>query len=119
MARLLVFDIDVTHPEQIKDREACFKRGDVVWIAEDGHEFSAAERQHPFRIIDLPGPAADYEYLREGEPRTLKEDYPPSLVAVRRLHGAMRRRLGTRGRRHRQWQVSAQGVITRKPAGVG
>lgn len=117
MARLLVFDRDNAHPDPVADREGCYKSGDVVYVGEDGHEFSALEQQAPFRIVDVPGPAADHEYLRDGEPRTLRDDYPAALVAVRRLHKTLRAEMG-KWRRRRGWEITAAGEIRRKLTGA-
>ena len=113
MARLLVFDRDVSHSDPARDRLA-YKRGDVVYVAEDGHAFSAKEQAAPFRIVDLPGPAESYRHLKDGEPRTVRDSYPAALVGQRRLHKAMRAEMDTKPRRRRQWRITDADQIARK-----
>jgi len=121
MAKLLVFDRDNTHLDPVKDREGAYKIGDVVYVAEDSHEYSAKEQQAPFRVVTLPGPAADYEYLRAGEPRTPKDDNPRSMLRITRLMRALL--IGDkynpgRSRRRRWYKIEADNTtITQKPVG--
>lgn len=118
MARLLVFDRDNAHADPAVDRDACYKRGDVVYVAEDDHVFSALEQQEPFRIVDVPGLAADHAYLLEGEARTLRDDYPAALIAVRRLHKSLRTGMAGTLRRRRRWLLTTADEIQPKPMGT-
>lgn len=43
MAELLIKARDAEHPDPAKDRRGCFKRGDVVCVMPDGHEWGAKE----------------------------------------------------------------------------
>ena len=43
MARLLVKAVDYVHPDPIIDKQAAYKRGDVVAVLPDGHVFGRME----------------------------------------------------------------------------
>jgi len=121
MAKLLVFDRDNIHPDPVKDREGAYKTGDVVYVAEDSHEYSAKEQQAPFRVVTLPGPASDYQYLRNGEPRTPKDDSPKSMIRITRLMRALLTgdKYSPGQSRRRRWHKieSDDTTITQKPVG--
>ena len=54
MARLLVKARDASHADASKDRRGCYKRGDVVAVMPDGHEWGAKEGLPNFVRIDVP-----------------------------------------------------------------
>lgn len=72
MAELLVRTISKTS-DNIYDDVKLTKRGDVIVVMEDGHEWSPTELKAPFwQIIKVPGVKSDYfaallvEELKEG-----------------------------------------------------
>lgn len=119
MAKILVFDRDNLHPDPIKDRQGSYKTGDVVYVGEDSHEYSALEQAPPFRIVTLPGPAADYQYLRASEPAQLRDYYPRCFLRVARQLAPMIRndivQPGGGSRRRRWYRIESDGSITQKP----
>lgn len=80
MARLLVKAVDYTHPDPDKDRRAAYKRGDVVCVMPDGHQWGAAEGPPKFAQIDLAGPVEDYTYLLHSP-----EESPADLTSAAAL----------------------------------
>lgn len=59
MVELLVKAVDATHPDPVIDRQGCFKKGDPVVIAEDGHRWGAKEGTPLFVIAKIPGVSVD------------------------------------------------------------
>lgn len=57
MAELLIKAADATHADAEKDRRGCYKRGDVVIVQDDGHEWGAKEGPPNFVILRIPGAA--------------------------------------------------------------
>lgn len=55
MARLLVKAIDYVHPDPEIDKKGAYKRGDVVCVMPDGHEWGLAEGPPKFEHVDMPG----------------------------------------------------------------
>lgn len=55
MAEILIKAVDATHPDPVKDRRACHKKGDPVEIREDGAEWCAYECLPKFYVFKLPG----------------------------------------------------------------
>ncbi len=50
MAELLIRLKDNTHPDAVKDR-MCYKRGDIVVVMPDGHQWGSAEGLPDFAVI--------------------------------------------------------------------
>lgn len=57
MAELLVVAVDATHDDPEKDRRGCYKRGDVVIVQDDGHEWGRKEGPPKFVVLRIPGAA--------------------------------------------------------------
>jgi hypothetical protein len=57
MAELLIKARDATHADAEKDRRGCYKRGDVVVVMDDGHEWGAKEGPPNFVRLRIPGAA--------------------------------------------------------------
>lgn len=119
MAKLLVFSETNTHPDPTRDREGCYKPGDPVALFEDdAPEVMPRKNAHKFYVVDLPGPAENWQHLLDGEPRTLRDDYPRCMMPMKRLHNGMRREMKGHSRRRKGWSVAPDGTITRKSTGV-
>ena len=59
MARLYVILVDVSHPDPLMDAD-CNKRGDVIAVVEDTHQFSPSEMANrEYRIVEVPSVRAD------------------------------------------------------------
>lgn len=54
MAELLIKARDANHADAEKDRRGCYKRGDVVLVVEDGHEWGRKEGPPNFVILRIP-----------------------------------------------------------------
>lgn len=54
MAEFLIKAIDATHFNSVKDRAGCYKRGDVVVVMPDGHEWGKEERLPKFMVVKVP-----------------------------------------------------------------
>lgn len=106
MAQLLVFQRDNTHPDPITDRKGCYKIGDVVVVVEDSHVFGAAEIQHPFAVVSVPGPANNWRHLVEGEPAVIRDKYPRSLHMIKRLQPALLKSMRGETRRRRKYKYA-------------
>lgn len=66
MAELLIKAIDHTHTVPEKDRRGCYKRGDVVVVMPDGHEWGRKEGPPKFQVVKIPDAVlADLRYLQD------------------------------------------------------
>ena len=67
MAELLVLaKAGYTNPDSAKDRQGCYKKGDIVHVAEDGHTWGLKEAPPDFVIVKIPGPTrAQAEQYRD------------------------------------------------------
>ncbi len=54
MAQLLILNKNNTHSDPVKNAQSCYKRGDIVVIAEDGHTWSNLERLPDFVLLKVP-----------------------------------------------------------------
>ena len=56
MAELLVLaKVGYTNPDPVKDRRGCYKKGDIVHVADDGHVWGGKETLPDFVIVKVPG----------------------------------------------------------------
>lgn len=87
MAEVLVFAVNKTHPDPIKDAVGCYKRGDPVIVRPDGHTWGIRETIPPrnggqFVIIKIPGaPVSKVEKYILPQ----KDDLEPTRDQRRRL----------------------------------
>lgn len=54
---LLIKAVDAIHSDPEKDRRGCYKRGDVVIVQDDGHEWGRKEGPPNFVVLRIPGAA--------------------------------------------------------------
>jgi len=59
MAEFLVKAIDAVHSDPVKDKQGCYKRGDVVVVMPDGNVWGKAEGLPKFVIVKVPGLPVD------------------------------------------------------------
>lgn len=91
MAELLIKAIDATHGDAEKDRRGCYKRGDVVIVQDDGHEWGRKEGLPKFVVLHVQNTARGVvDRLAEqqddddaGQPQ-LDSDGAPSVFRRRR-----------------------------------
>lgn len=57
MAELLIKARDAVNADAEKDRRGCYKRGDVVIVQNDGHQWGAMEGPPNFVVLRIPGAA--------------------------------------------------------------
>ncbi len=72
MAELLIKAIDATHSDPAKDQRGCYKRGDIVLVMPDGHEWGKEERLPKFVVVKISGlsvEAVKKYILSHDEPR--------------------------------------------------
>lgn len=62
MAQLLIRNIDNVNSDPEKDK-GCYKTDDVVVVVEDDHVWGTKEGPPNFRIEQVVGPAAQFQYL--------------------------------------------------------
>lgn len=55
MAEFLVKAQEYTHPDPEKDRRGVHKKGDIIVVKPDGHEWGAAEGLPTFVLVKVPG----------------------------------------------------------------
>jgi len=56
MCEVLVKAVDANHPDPDTDHRGCYKRGDIVVVMSDGHQWGAGELDtNVFEIVKLPG----------------------------------------------------------------
>jgi hypothetical protein len=65
MPQLLVFTRNNTHEDPVKNKQDCYKIGDVIIVEVDDHVWGSDELVHPFRVVHVAGSKSDYEYLLE------------------------------------------------------
>lgn len=54
MAELLIKLTNATHSDPVKDLRGCYKRGDVVCVMPDGHQWGAKESPPDFMVLQVP-----------------------------------------------------------------
>jgi hypothetical protein len=88
MAELLVKAIDVTHKNSVKDKAGCYKRGDVVVVMPDAHEWGNEERLPKFMMIKIPDLSVKdaRKYIKSEIDDTDPEN---KIIITRRLFGVM------------------------------
>lgn len=75
MAEIIVKAISVTHPDPVKDRRGCYKRGYCVAVYPDGTRWGNEERLPKFVIIKIPGVPVDNAVIQKyTQPQ--REDVP-------------------------------------------
>lgn len=86
MAEVLVRAVDNTHSDPVIDAVHCFKAGDVVFVAEDGHSWGSKEALPDFYVVKLPGVSqADVQHLTQHHHLEPAEFAPAAIKAVPRL----------------------------------
>lgn len=55
MAEILIKAVDATHSDPEKDAVGCYKRGDMVVVAPDGHVWGKEEGLPKFVVVKVPG----------------------------------------------------------------
>lgn len=97
MAEFLIKAIDATHSDPEKDARGCYKRGDIVVVMPDGHEWGKCECLPKFVIVKIPGldheQAKKYTEEHEGVARRkfrlLVDNVPPSIKKQLRNEGVV------------------------------
>ena len=117
MAQLLVFDRDNHHVDPEKDRKGCYKKGDILVVAEDNHVWGNDETQYPFRVVHRDGPASNYRYLCKGEPAAMRDRYPRSMLKIKRLQIPMMKEIRAKKRRRRKYICDVDDNISIKKTG--
>ena len=59
MAQFLILNKNNTHSDPIKDDRSCYKRGDIVVVKDDAHQWGSAEGLPDFVLLKVP--TIDYE----------------------------------------------------------
>jgi hypothetical protein len=68
-----------------------YQLDDIVTVAEDSHEWGADELNLAlFRIVNIPGARADFEYTLINERGGLRDIYPRSMLRDTKLIHSMR-----------------------------
>ena len=93
------------------------RKSDVVVVAEDSHVWGSAELQHPFRVVHVTGTKAQWDYLTEAEPATLRDRYPRSMLQIKRLQMSMMKELRGETRRRRKYTADSLGNTQLKQTG--
>lgn len=55
MAEILIKAVDATHPDPVKDKRGCYKKGDPVVVMPNGHNWGNAECLPTFYVFRIPG----------------------------------------------------------------
>ena len=63
MAEFLIKVLDTKHPNPIKDQQKCYKRGDIVVVKPDGHNWGKEEGLPKFVKIKIPGLPVSEKYI--------------------------------------------------------
>ena len=86
-----------TNPDPVKDKQGCYKRGDIVVVRDDGHEWGNMEGAPDFVIVKVPGLlTADAEVYAQPE-----SDANGNVVKRRRygfITGLVNAAIGTAGK---------------------
>lgn len=59
MAELLIKNISVSYSDPDKDKRGCYKKGDIVVVMPDGHNWGTEELSEKFFILKIPGIAVN------------------------------------------------------------
>jgi len=92
MAEFLVKLNDNTHVNPTKDQSGCYKRGDVVVVMPNGHEWGKEEGYPKFVVVKIPGMtvAAGQKYI---EPQIqgdlVGEMRDPTIITRRRKYNVL------------------------------
>ena len=54
MAEFLIKAVDETHSDPVEDQRGCYKRGDIVVVMPDGHEWGKEEGLPKFVVVKIP-----------------------------------------------------------------
>jgi hypothetical protein len=85
MAEILIKAIDANHLNPVKDKSGCYKRGDVVVVMPDGHEWGKSEGPPKYIIIKVPGMTKEEaEQYIESEKDTPSDPKFPADILTRR-----------------------------------
>lgn len=113
MARLLVKAIDYTHPDPEIDRQGAYKRGDIVAVMPDDHEWGGKEGPPIFEQVDLPGVSIEQvEYLRNSEVQTLDEITSVALRKNKRLLRLISRNKERKTKTRRRYKIDLNNTNT-------
>ena len=84
MAEFLIKARSASHPDPDKDTRGSYKRGDIVVVMPDGHEWGTKETLPDFVVVKVPG--LDHEKARQFiEPETeIDGDTGQPVVSRRR-----------------------------------
>lgn len=74
MAELLIKATSASHADPEKDESGCYKKGDIVGLQSDGHEWGAKEGLPNFIRVKVPGLSVD-TILDRAEPWQRSIDY--------------------------------------------
>lgn len=84
MAELLIKAVDASHEDPAKDARGCYKRGDVVVVMPDGHQWGRMEGPPDFFVLKIPGMSAE-EAAELVSPETKPTELPRGIdVTARR-----------------------------------
>jgi len=114
MAELLVRNVDNHHPDPRTDERATYKRGDIVFVAQDGHEWGRMEGPPRFRVVKMPGVAVeDAQYLRVKSIETMQHLVPGALRhnAKNTLLMVQANRDDREGLRRRRYRVDLDALV--------
>lgn len=124
MAELLIKAIDAIHSNKDKDRRGCYKRGDVVVVMPDGHEWGKEECFPKFVVVKIPGLSveagkkyteSDYDLSDpKGERVLTRRKYKLKLDS---LPGSIKQQLNKAGETTVVWG-SIKGYVENKVLGV-
>lgn len=81
MCEILIKAIDAIHPDPVKDRRGCYKRGDFVTVQPDGHKWGKKETLPHFVVVKIPG--IDPKIVRElVQPQIEDDDGVPTYKGI-------------------------------------
>ena len=84
MCELLVKAVDANHPDPDTDHRGCYKRGDIVVVMPDGHQWGAGELDtNVFEVVKFPGMSVD-DYLRMEQLEDLPNSAAMKIPALKR-----------------------------------
>jgi hypothetical protein len=86
MARLLIKAVDSVHADPLTDKQGCYKRGDVVSVQEDSHNWGGKEGLPTFLQLNIAGiPKASLDYLVSSDNETSVDLTTPALRRIKKL----------------------------------
>lgn len=118
MAQALIKAVDHVHPDPEVDRQGSHKRGDIIAVRPNGHQWGSKEGPPRFVVVTVPDSWLDDDNEYQGPLQESRgEVVPRSARGLRRLARRIARKKERRVQRRHRWSVDLDnggGLIDRR-----